>query len=340
MKVIDLKNALKLHFSVTKKTFKPITEYIYINNDEIRSTDLETYVVTIPEIPIPIVACLSSLDLKKFLISLDNDMELELKKMDTFINIKYGKNNNFKLPISIEEFPTLDDKQDCLYTIKLNKNIFEQFENALMFCSKDTTDNFNGVYVTDKNIYSTNREIVYSGKYDFNIGDSFTYIPAKIIKFILDNKDLVDNLHVTETKILVESVTNKIYCMKKMDVMLPDFNKIFLELNESSNDSNITANEVIELSKSLNRFKNFDDFINLKISGGKIILNNDRMNEEIILNDNFIQTGTVKCSVEYLNKILNLCRNLYLIKSENKNNGKMGGYHINFKIIAALVSFT
>lgn len=335
MKVKEFKKDLKLHLSIAKKTFTPITEFIFINGDEIRSTDLETYIVSYPDIPIPFTASVPAVDLKKFLDSLDGDIELEFEKMDNYINVKYGKKAVFKLPFSTESFPELVESfSEKVSLIVFNDNIFEHFKNALNFCSKDVSDKFNGIYITNKNIYSTNREIVYCGNYGFNINDSFVYIPYKIGKFILDNR--IDELFITNDQLRAVVYGHKIHYMKKQDVQMPDFDKIFQDV--SSEDSLIINEESPEIIEILNRCNNFEDVVNVNISNKILNISNNRISEEINI-ETITDKINFKCSVKYFIDLLSLCHNLNISRSvSGSDGGKMVGFTLNYKIVAALIS--
>ena len=105
MKALDLKNLLEVSFSIGK-SFSPITEYIYINKNIVKATNLEFYLETTLNEDLPFSGCVLKEPLQKFLNSIDKNTELTFEINSNVLTINYGKKNKFNIPMeSLDSFP-------------------------------------------------------------------------------------------------------------------------------------------------------------------------------------------------------------------------------------------
>lgn len=337
MKVSELKQILEVPFKI-KKGFAPITEYIYINKNKIKATDLESYVEVQLDSDFPVTCCLLSTNFKKFLNLLNEDMDLKFKIKDNVCNILYNKKNKFIVPIeNLDNFPEVPINKfvedNLLTTLDLTPDFINNLKLASEFIGIDF--NFNGIYLKNNKIYSSNRQIIYACNFEQNID---IFIPINFIKFILQSSNVFTKLEIYKEGF--KAVGNNVilyypsYNSDNSDNKPPDFEKVL-----EGYKSVLTLTSTDELKEIINRISNFKESLTVSIKD-KCLTISSNIIIETIENDNYVGDIEFKFNTLYLKKILNLCDSVDLMinKDSNENIIKLvQGNTDKYKIAAAIM---
>ncbi len=332
MLVGELKKVLKIHFEIAKKTYNPITRFINFKNDEINSTDMEMYATT--DFKFPLDVCVLAADLKLFLNTLKDDVELQFIKDNNYLEIKYGKKNSIKISTSVEdEFPVFDDKQENFqFSIDLDDNFNNNLAIAIEYCLKNSGDNFNNIFINAKNMYSTNREIIYRGNVDLEFND-YIKIPHKMAEFLVKNKSV--KIDVCESKYVITDSINRIYYLRSNECKVPAFEAIYSDFNTAfleTDNSLIAVDDVEVIIEALERFRKFGTKVKIQFVDNVLKIYNDKIEEEIITSKK-VNTEVLLCNISYLLETLKSCANLYFVVN------KLGGTNNKASIIFSLMLY-
>ncbi len=309
MKASDLKKILEVPLSVGK-AFTPITEYIYFKDSIIKSTNMESYLEMSLNESLPFQGCVLAEPLKKFLDSVNKDTELTFEVNKSILTILYGKKNKFSVPMedldNFPESPKLKYSDESFITsIILTQDFIENIERSVLF-SSDNDSAFNGVFLNNNKIYSSNREIIYVGNPNENY-DIETFIPKNLLKFLLKFKELYMNggvLKFYKEGFQLKTESSTLYFPTFVDIKIPNFDNV---VSEFISYFEIPVTE--ELKSSIDRFKKLGEVVvNITNIGNtiKFISGSDNIEETIEYPEKEIPNFLFKASVSYLKMILDM----------------------------------
>lgn len=290
--------------TVLGRGFAPITEYFYVCDKSIKSTNMEAFIELEAENPMPFSGCILTEKLSKFLTSMDKDVDLTFTSTENVLTISYGKKNKFAIPMeSLKDFPdspsTKYNGADLLCSINLTEDFMKMLENASKFISiTDVT--FNGVYLKKNKLYSTNREIIYVGNVDSNYENSI-FIPYNFIKLLTKFKKTFNILEVYSCGFKATGFGSTLYYANYEDKTMADFDKVILGHKDF-----LQINVTDELKNSVNRVSLFDEIVNIHMKNNiiNIVTNNisETIDTDIVCNGEYsfkFNTAHLKKLVDY-----------------------------------------
>lgn len=344
MKASELKQILEIPFSI-EKSFQPITEYLYFNKNEIKTTNMEAYLKVSLNEKLPFDGCVLAEPLKKFLNSVNENADLTFQINNNILMILHGKKNKFAIPMeTLDSFPITPESKyteefflsECDITDELLINL----ERASIFMS-NTDPAFNGIFLEGNKIYSSNREIIYVGKQSQDFGES-KFIPKNLLKFIFKfKKQLVKEgvFKFYKEGFLLQFDSYILYFPNINEVKLPNFDKVLFKYQKV-----LSLSSLSEFKESVNRIELFNQFFDFNIKNMLIVLSTDSIIENIDMDsiefDVNLDTGyTFKCNSTYMKNILMNSDSLILFSTKEETNIKAFGMdNGEFKIISAIIT--
>lgn len=351
MKVSELKKIFELPFQI-KKSFTPITEYIYAKDSIIRATDMEFYIEVKSDTQIPFTGCVLSDKFNKFLNSLSKDEDLTFETNKNVLTAHYGKKNKFLIPMEdVNDFPDSPilkySEKEPICTLNLTKELLDKLNHASQFTSK-TDAQFNGVYIKDNYIYASNREIICKSIIDINI-KNIIFIPLNFLKFISKHKIFKTiEIYGCGFKAIGENIT--LYSSNYTENKYPNFDDVISNYEIFLN----TKGEVTEeLRNCISRVSLFDEIINIDVKNNSINIYTDNINETVgipefaVFNEYKPDDEYVfRFNTNYLNKILECETFALMSKKKSQDEHKISavwGRHIGetetdiYELICAII---
>lgn len=335
MLVSELKKILE-PATVLGKGFAPVTEYTYFNGKDVRATNMEAFLALEVENPMPFNSCILTEKMNKFLTSMDGGTDLTFITNDNTLDITYGKKNKFIIPTQpLADFPDLPSVKyndaDLLCSIQLTEDFIKRLIDASKFIS--TTDNrFNGVYLKNDKIYSSNREIIYVGDVDAGYENTI-FIPYNFIKLLIKFKKTFNILEIYSCGFKATGFGSTLYYANYEDNTMPDFDKV---ISSHKDFFQVTVTE--ELKNSINRVNLFDEIINICIKNKVINIISNNINETIDIVDFVSDEGyTFKFNTTYLNKLVDCETISFTQKADDKTISAIKAIGENYKILCAVV---
>lgn len=297
--------------TVLGKGFAPITEYFYVCDKSIKSTNMEAFIELETENPMPFSGCVLTEKLSKFLTSMDKDVDLTFTSTENVLTISYGKKNKFAIPMeSLKDFPdspsTKYNGADILCSINLTEDFMKVIETASKFVH--TVDSrFNGVYLKKNKAYSSNREIMYVGDTDVSCENSI-FIPFNFIKLLTKFKKTFNLLEIYSCGFKATGFGSTLYYANYEDTVMPDFDEVILGHKDFIQ---ITVTD--ELKNSVNRISLFDERVDIHMKNNiiNIVTNNisETIDTDIVCNGEY----SFKFNTVYLKKLVD-CKTVSFTK--------------------------
>lgn len=288
--------------TVLGKGFAPITEYLYVCDKSIKSTNMEAFIELETENPMPFKGCVLTEKLSKFLTSMDKNVDLTFTSTENVLTISYGKRNKFAIPMeSLKDFPDSPsikyNDADILYSINITEDFMKVIEAASKFVH--TVDSkFNGVYLKKNKAYSSNREIIYVGDIDANCEDSI-FIPYNFIKLLTKFKKTFNLLEVYSCGFKATGFGSTLYYASYEDSIMPDFDRVAL-----SHKDFIQLVVTDELKNSVNRISLFDERVDICMKDKTINIVTNNINETIDFVEFVSGEYNFKFNTVYLKKLV------------------------------------
>ena len=323
MKADDLLKKIQLALSI-KKGFIPITGYIYFDKNTIKATNMEYYVEAVCDEMFPFSGCVLSEQLKKFLESVNGDTELRFEKAGNTLVIQYGKKNKFYIPTvplaDFPESPKIKFTEDSLISsIQLTESFKEVLLRAMKFTSKDAF-NFNGIFIENNNIYSTNRAVLFNEKIKDLSEDQIpqVFLIYDFVKFCLQTFENFERLEIYKNGYKLVSSKSVFYCANFSCPIMPVFENIF----DKNSNQFIDMGIIPEIKESINRISAFNDSVNVEIKDNLLIFSSDNIREEI----EFICDKNIsfKINPKFLKNCLNFCDFLNICGNGERINAVVG----------------
>jgi len=320
MQVNELKKIFEIS-SILGKGFSPITEYTYVKDTIVKVSNMESYIETVLDFNMPFNALVLSEKMSKFLTSMDKDVDLKFTVNANTLDITYGKRNKFTIPTedlnSFPDSPSLKySEKDLLCNIALSLEFIKTLEKASQFASKNDVT-FCGVYLKNKKIYSSNREIIFINDMDIDY-ENFIFIPSTFIKLLLKFKSTFKTLEIYSCgfKAVGEGVT--LYSSNYEQPNCPDFDAL---VKKYVPIFRIEATE--EIRDILGRVSLFDEVVSINIKDNAMTISTPNITEVIE-----IATDTkefyFKITTEYLKKLFVFDSVHILTKGEEEIKGLCG----------------
>jgi len=333
MKANELKKLLEPPFSIGK-SFSPITEYLFVKA-KIKSTDLESFIEVIPKEEMPFQGCVLKEPLSKFLNSIDKNTELNFEVNNNVLMILYGKKNRFSIPMedlnSFPESPVIKyTESSFVNNLHITNEVVEEFERAIKF-SSDTDSMFNGLYLNGNKVYSSNREIVYSGVLKVETNYS-VFIPKSLIKYILKFKDFFNTIEIYEQGFKVIGDSTTLFFPNVGEQKMPNFEKIFSNYKDL-----LIIKTTDELKNCVNRVKQFDEVVDISIKGNTISLSTNNISETVEFENSVDEEYSFKFNINYLKMILDMCDYIDIVTKQDSIPNAIGGSTDKYKIVSAIV---
>lgn len=336
MKVQDLKNVLEIPFSVGKG-FAPITEYLYFNNKEVKATNLESYLKVFLNENLPFSGCILSDPLKKFLNTVNKDTVLDFEVNNNVLTIKYGKKNKFNIPMeSLNSFPESPSAKyrdsDLINSLPITKELIENFERAIKFVS-DTDTAFNGLYLNGNKIYSSNREIIYSGVFDTD-KDYSVFIPKDLVKYIIKFRENFEKIEIYTQGFRVLGHNMVLYFPNFGEQVMPNFDDIL-----NNYEKLLIIKNTDELKDCVNRVKQFDAVTNISIKENTINFFTNNLNETIEFDNSIDKELVFKFNTTYLKMVLDMSDYIDILTNikDSIQPKAIGGGTDKYRIVSATI---
>jgi len=225
MQVNELKNIFEIS-SILGKGFSPITEYTYVKDNIIKATNMEVYLEMCLDNKLPFNGCVLTEKMSKFLSSMNKETDLTFTTNENTLTINYGKKNKFVIPTEpLNDFPDSPSlkysEKDFLCRIDISLDFMNILNKALQFSSKNDTA-FCGVYLKNKKIYSSNREIVFVDETGIDYENSI-FIPSNFVKLLLKFKGIFKTLEVYSCGFKAIGDNTMLYVANYEQQECPDF---------------------------------------------------------------------------------------------------------------------
>lgn len=334
MDAFDLKTMLGNSLSFGKG-FAPITEYIFINKNVIKVTDMEAYLETTLNEDLPFSGCVLAETLKKFLNSVGADVDLTFITTENVLTISYGKRNKFAIPMEpLKDFPDSPSIKYNGATLICSISLTEDFIKVLETASKfaHTVDSsFNGVYLKNNKAYSSNREIIYVGDVDVSCEDSI-FIPFNFIKLLTKFKKTFNLLEVYSCGFKATGFGSTLYYANYENNAMPDFDRVF-----SRHEDFIEITVTEELKNSIDRISLFDERVDICMKDKTINIVTNNISESIDITDSFgYGEYSFKFNTVYLKKLVECKTVLFTQRSDDKTISAIKGIGDNYKLLCAV----
>src|SRR3990167_9791872 len=302
MQVNELKKIFEVS-SILGKGFSPITEYTYVKNNVIKATNMEAFIEMKLDEPLPFTGCVLTDKMSKFLTSMNKEADLKFTVNKNTLDIYYGKKNKITIPMEdLNDFPDSPSikysEKDLLCSIPLSKDFVEILDKAVQFASKQDAT-FNGVFLKNNKIYSTNREILFVDEADINYADSI-FIPYNFIKLLSKFKGVFKLLEVYTYGFKIVGDNTTLYFANFGQKDIPDFDTL---INKYKKAFEIEPTE--ELKQALDRVSLFDEIVNVNIKENVVTMFTDNISESVSIE---IPSDEInfKITIDYLKKVLSL----------------------------------
>ncbi len=336
MKVSTLKEVLALPFSI-KKSFVPITEYIYVKENLIKATDLESYIEVRTEKEMPFQGCVLSEQLKTFLTSMDKEADLDFIVKENCLSILYNKRNSFSIPMeSLDNFPespSLKYTENSFVTrLMITEELLSSFERANKFAS-DTDITFNRLFLKENILFSSNRESIYKEKLNIE-NTSQAMIPKNLVKYLLKVKELFSTIEIHKHGFKLIGETATMYFPSFSDNTMPKFENVLTDLKDV-----LTIPLTEEFKDSINRISLFDtNTISISIKNNILNIHTDSIDESLELEKEIEKEISFKFNISYLKTLLNMGDSLVVkSKKDLENITGMGIDTDKYNILVAVV---
>lgn len=336
MKVQELKTILEIPLSIGKG-FAPITEYLYFNNNNIiKATNLESYLEVILNNKLPFSGCVLKEPLQKFLNYIDKNIELKFEVNNNVLTILYGKKNKFNIPMeslsSFPETPSTKYTEDSLInSLIVTNDLIENFERAIKFVS-DTDTAFNGLFIKGKTIYSSNREIIYSGELEAEVNYS-AFIPKDLVKYIIKFKDTFEKIEIYKQGFRVLGDKVVLYFPNFGEQVMPNFDDVlnnYVDLLIIKNSD--------EVKDCVNRVKQFDEMVNVTIKGNIINFFTNNIDESVESKNSIDKEYSFKFSTTYFKMLSDVSDYFKLLTKPGSIEPKaVGAGTDKYKIVSAVI---
>lgn len=321
--------------TVLGKGFAPITEYFYVSEKTIKSTNMESYLELETENPMPFNGCVLTEKLSKFLTSMDKDVDLTFITTENVLTISYGKRNKFAIPMEpLKDFPDSPSIKYNGATLICSISLTEDFIKVLETASKfaHTVDSsFNGVYLKNNKAYSSNREIIYVGDVDVSCEDSI-FIPFNFIKLLTKFKKTFNLLEVYSCGFKATGFGSTLYYANYENNAMPDFDRVIL-----SHKDFIQIVVTDELKNSINRISLFDEIVDICLKDKTINIVTNNINETIDFVEFVSGEYSFKFNTVYLKKLVECKTVLFTQRSDDKTISAILGSDDNYKLLCAVV---
>lgn len=334
MLVSELKKIIE-PTTILGKGFSPITEYTFIKDKSIKSTNMEAYLELEIENAMPFSGCVLTEKLSKFLTSMNADVDLTFTATENVLTINYGKRNKFAIPTEpLKDFPDspLIKYKDAaiLCSINITDDFLKVIETASKFVH--TVDSrFNGVYLKNNKAYSSNREIIYIGDVDVNCENSI-FIPFNFIKLLTKFKKTFNLLEIYSCGFKATGFGSTLYYANYEDTIMPDFDKVIL-----SHEDFIQITVTEELKNSIDRISLFDEVVDICMKDKTINIVTNNISESIEINDSFgYEEYSFKFNTIYLKKLVD-CKIVSFTKRTDKTISAILGSGENYKLLCAVI---
>ncbi len=316
MKASGLKKILEVS-TILGKSFMPITEFTYFDEKVVKMTNGEAYIEIGLEEKSPFSGCVLSTQLYKFLDSLKKDVDLDFVVNSNILTINYGKKNKFSVPMeapdSFPQSPAVKYSNiDLFCSINLTSDTLKLLETANQYSSKNEAK-FNGIYLKNNKIYSSNREILYVNNFDIEKTVDI-FIPSAVIKLLTKFKNRFSLLEIFPYGFKASGNNMVLYFASSEDVECPNFENIF-----TYHIKLVSLQITDELKESIQRISLFDEIVNIKINNNFMNIFTNNINEEIPIDNVLEDEYQFKFNMNYLNKLLNN-NILYIMTYKGKNN--------------------
>src|SRR4030067_1907888 len=303
-----LVNELKKIFEVSSilgKGFSPITEFTYVKDDKIRVTNMESFLELKSDTTIPFNGCVLTEGLSKFLSAMDKNVDLKFTYNKNTLTVNYGKKNKFTLPMEdLNDFPDSPSlkysEKDLLCKIDISLDFMNTLNEALQFSSKNDTA-FCGVYLKNKKIYSSNREIVFVDETGIDYENS-VFIPSNFVKLLLKFKGIFKTLEVYSCGFKAIGDNTMLYVANYEQQECPDFENLMKKYSPA-----FEINPTEEIRQVVDRISLFDEVMNVTIKDNAITMYTPNINETVDIEiPNKAEEINFRITTDYLKKILTL----------------------------------
>jgi len=319
MQVNELKKIFEIS-SILGKGFTPVTEYTFVKDNIIKATNMESYIETVLDSDMPFNGCVLTGKISKFLSSMNKETDLTFTTDKNTLTINYGKKNKFVIPTEpLDNFPDSPSlkysEKDFLCRIDISLDFMNILNKALPFASKNDTA-FCGVYLKNKKIYSSNREIVFMTDTDIDYINPL-FIPSNFIKLLSKFKGIFKTIEVYSCgfKVIGDNIT--LYVANYEQQECPDFENLMKKYSPV-----FEINPTEELRQVVDRISLFDEVMNVNIKDNAITMYTPNISEVIeIATDG--KEFNFRITTIYLKKILEL-DTFSVLSKENEIKGISG----------------
>ena len=304
MKVEELNQILQAPCSLGKG-FSPITEFIYVKDDLVKATNMESFIEIKSKEKLPFRGCVLADKLSKFLSSMNKETDLTFTTNENTLTINYGKKNKFVIPTeSLNDFPDSPSlkysEKDLLCRIDISLDFMNILNKALPFSSKNDTV-FCGIYLKNKKIYSSNREIVFVDETDIDYKNSI-FISSNFAKLLPKFKGVFKTLEVYSCGFKAIGDNIILYVANYEQQECPDFENLMKKYSPA-----FEINPTEEMRQVIDRISLFDEIMNVTIKDNAITMYTPNINETIDIEiPNKAEEINFRITTDYLKKILTL----------------------------------
>ena len=304
MQVNELKKIFETS-SILGKGFSPITEYTYVKDNIIKATNMEVYLEMCLDNKLPFNGCVLTEKMSKFLSSMNKETDLTFTTNENTLTINYGKKNKFTIPTEpLNDFPDSPSlkysAKDFLCRINVSLNFMNALNEALQFSSKNDTA-FCGVYLKNKKIYSSNREIVFVDETGIGYENSI-FIPSNFVKLLLKFKGIFKTLEVYSCGFKAIGDNTILYVANYEQQECPDFENLMKKYSPA-----FEINPTEEIRQVVDRISLFDEVMNVTIKDNAITMHTPNISETFDIEiPNKAEEINFRITTDYLKKILTL----------------------------------
>ena len=304
MQVNELKKIFETS-SILGKGFSPITEYTYVKDNIIKVTNMEVYLEMCLDNKLPFNGCVLTEKMSKFLSSMNKETDLTFTTNENTLTINYGKKNKFVIPTEpLNDFPDSPSlkysAKDFLCKINVSLNFMNALNEALQFSSKNDTA-FCGVYLKNKKIYSSNREIVFVDETGIDYENSI-FIPSNFVKLLLKFKGIFKTLEVYSCGFKAIGDNTILYVANYEQQECPDFENLMKKYSPA-----FEINPTEEIRQVVDRISLFDEVMNVTIKDNAITMYTPNISETFDIEiPNKAEEINFRITTDYLKKILTL----------------------------------
>ena len=302
MQVNELKKIFEIS-SILGKGFSPITEYTFVKDNIVKTTNMEVYLEMNLDNKMPFNGCILTEKISKFLSSMNKETDLTFTTSENTLTINYGKKNKFVIPTEpLNDFPDSPSlkysEKDFLCRIDISLDFMNILNKALPFASKNDTA-FCGVYLKNKKIYSSNREIVFMTDTDIDYTNSL-FIPSDFIKLLSKFKGVFKTIEVYSCGFKAIGDDTILYVANYEQQDCPDFENLMKKYSPV-----FEINPTEEIRQIVDRISLFDEVMKVDIKDNIMTLYTPNISETIDV-EIFKEEINFRITTDYLKKILAL----------------------------------